>query len=136
MTRPVYLLDTNIIIYLRRKRPPTLIERLTALAPGEAAISAITFGELHFGAWKSGQGETAISAVDQLAARLAVLDLPIEASRRYGMLRASLERQGLLIGGNDLWIAAHALASDLVLITNNTREFERVDNLKVENWAV
>ena len=52
------------------------------------------------------------------------------------MLRASLERQGLLIGGNDLWIAAHALASDLVLITNNTREFERVDNLKVENWAV
>lgn len=136
MTQPRYLLDTNIIIYLRRKRPPQLIERLTSLTQGEAAVSAITFGELHFGAWKSGQEDKAAAAVDQLAERLVILDLPIEASRRYGRLRANLDRQGLIIGGNDLWIAAHALASDLILVTNNMHEFERVDGLKLENWAV
>jgi tRNA(fMet)-specific endonuclease VapC len=135
VTVPRFLLDTNILIYLRRNRPAPLVARIRALAPGDAAVSAITFGELQFGAHKSSDPETSLAALEALCAGLLVLDIPLEAARHYGRIRGDFERRGEIIGGNDLWIAAHALAEDLTLVTNNEREFSRVSGLRVENWV-
>ena len=132
---PRFLLDTNICIYIRRRRPPEILQRFRRLQVGEAAISVITFGELIYGAEKSEQREAAMRQLEELASLLPVLPLPADAGRRYGALRAELEAGGRVIGNNDLWIAAHAKAAKLILITNNEREFKRVSGLEVQNWA-
>ena len=132
---PRFLLDTNICIYIRRRRPPAILQRFGRLQVGEAAISVITFGELIYGAEKSEQREIAMRQIEELASLLPVLPLPAEASRRYGALRAELEAGGQAIGNNDLWIAAHAKAAELILVTNNEREFQRVSGLDIQNWA-
>jgi tRNA(fMet)-specific endonuclease VapC len=129
-----YLLDTDICIYLRSGRSRKAAQKFAALAEGEAAISAMTYGELCYGAEKS----VSPAAKDRLARvveRLIVLPMPITAGVRYGALRRRLEVAGETIGGNDLWIAAHALALNLTLVTNNEREFLRIKELKVENWV-
>jgi tRNA(fMet)-specific endonuclease VapC len=130
-----FLLDTNICIYIRRERPDEVLQRFQALRPGEAALSVITFGELWFGAAKSAQRGAALEKLKELAAVLPVLPLPETAAEAYGSIRADLERKGQMIGNNDLWIAAHARAADLTLVTNNEREFRRVRGLKTQNWA-
>jgi tRNA(fMet)-specific endonuclease VapC len=132
---PRFLLDTNICIYIRRRRPPEILQRFQSLQVGEAAISVITFGELIYGAEKSEQREAAMRQLEELASLLRVLPLPADAGRSYGALRAELETDGRMIGNNDLWIAAHAVASGLTLVTNNESEFRRVRGLKVQNWA-
>jgi tRNA(fMet)-specific endonuclease VapC len=132
---PRYLLDTNICIYIRQNRPPEVLRRFQSLRPGEAVLSVITFGELRYGAAKSSQRAAALERLAELAGLLPVLPLPAAAADSYGAIRAELERKGQLIGNNDLWIAAHASAAGLILVTNNQREFRRVRGLKIQNWA-
>jgi tRNA(fMet)-specific endonuclease VapC len=132
---PRFLLDTNICIYIRRRRPPEILQRFERLEVGEAAISVITFGELIYGAEKSEQREAAMRQLEELASLLCVLPLPVDAGRSYGALRAELEANGRMIGNNDLWIAAHARSAKLVLVTNNESEFQRVAGLQIQNWA-
>lgn len=135
MSPPRYLLDTNVCIHLRQGRNPVLMEQFRRLGIGEALISAITFGELAFGAEKSSQRDAALGALTDLLQFLPVLPLGEDAGRAYGIIRHALAREGNLIGGNDLWIAAQALAASLTLVTANEREFRRVPGLQVENWA-
>lgn len=130
-----YMLDTNICIYIRQKRPPAVLARFEKLKPGEAVLSVITYGELLYGAQKSQQRDVALARLADLVSVLPVLELPAEAADEYGEIRAVLEQRGEAIGGNDLWIAAHAKAAGLVVVTNNEREFKRVPGLKVQNWA-
>ena len=133
--QPRYMLDTNICIYIIKHQPIDVQKRFERLKAGEAALSAITFGELHFGIAKSLRRDSAIAVLEELTAFLPVLPLPSDASREYGALRAVLEAKGQPIGNNDLWIAAHAKSAGLVLVTNNEREFKRVPGLKLENWV-
>src|ERR1700751_3271227 len=130
-----YLLDTNICIYIRQKRPAEVLHRFQKLRPGEAALSVITYGELLYGAAKSAQRTAALERLRELVHLLPALALPESAAETYGAIRANLEQKGEMIGNNDLWIAAHALASGLTLVTNNEKEFRRVRGLKVQNWT-
>ena len=133
---PRYLLDTNICIYIRQKRPEEVLRRFRKLRPGEAALSVITYGELLYGAAKSAQRVLALERLRELVRLLPALSLPDSAAEAYGSIRAELESKGEMIGNNDLWIAAHAVAAGLTLVTNNEREFRRVRGLKIQNWAV
>ncbi|HXW90176.1 MAG TPA: type II toxin-antitoxin system VapC family toxin [Terriglobales bacterium] len=133
---PRYLLDTTICIYIRQKRPDEVLRRFRKLRPGEAALSVITYGELLYGAAKSKQRVAALEQLRELGNLLPALSLPETAAEVYGTIRAELEVKGEMIGNNDLWIASHAVASGLTLITNNEREFRRVRGLKMQNWAV
>jgi len=130
-----YMLDTNICIYIGRKRPPHLLARFEDLEPGEAVVSVITWGELRYGAEKSEQRDNVLRLLDEFSALVPVAPLPAAAGKSYGAVRAAVEDKGVPIGNNDLWIAAHALVDDLTLITNNEREFKRVQGLRLENWA-
>jgi tRNA(fMet)-specific endonuclease VapC len=132
---PRYLLDTNICIYIRQKRPEEVLRRFRKLRPGEAVLSVITYGELLYGAAKSEQRVRAIEQLHELVSVLPALSLPEAAAEAYGTIRAELGLNGEMIGNNDLWIAAHALAAGLILVTNNEKEFRRVRRLKVQNWT-
>ena len=132
---PRYLLDTNICIYIRQSRPEQVLRRFRKLRPGEAALSVITYGELLYGAANSAHRTTALERLRELVQLLPALPLPETAAETYGTIRAELESKGEMIGNNDLWIAAHALASGLTLVTNNEMEFRRVRGLKIQNWA-
>jgi tRNA(fMet)-specific endonuclease VapC len=132
---PRYLLDTNIIIYIRRGRPEEVLHHFRKLLPGEAAISVITHGELFYGAVKHPQRAKALSELNELVHLIPVLSLPENTPETYGAIRAELESKGQVIGMHDLWIAAHAMASGLILVTNNEKEFRRVRGLKIQNWA-
>jgi len=130
-----YLLDTNICIYIRQRRPEEVLRRFRRLRPGEAALSVISYGELLYGAAKSAQRAVAFERLRELVHLLPALPLPESAAETYGSIRADLESKGEMIGNNDLWIAAHALASGLTLVTNNEKEFRRVREVKVQNWT-
>ena len=133
---PRYLLDTNLCIHIRQKRPEEVLRRFRKLRPGEAGLSVITYGELLYGAAKSEQRVAALERLRELVLLLPALALPESAAETYGTIRAELESKGEMIGNNDLWIAAHAVAAGLTLVTNNEREFRRVRGLKIQNWAV
>lgn len=132
---PRYLLDTNICIYIKNHRPPEVLARFAKLPPGKVAMSAITCGELYFGAMKSSKPKESQRILEQLVALIPVLPLDESVSIHYGKIRQHLQAGGKLIGNNDLWIASHALASKLILVTNNAAEFERVPGLRIENWV-
>lgn len=132
---PKYLLDTNICIYLTKQQHPALTQRFKTLAENTVAMSVITYGELQFGAQKSQQRKQVLGTLEKLSLVIPVLEMHQEVSLHYGEIRAYLQKAGTPIGNNDLWIAAHARAEALILITNNEREFERVPDLKVENWV-
>ncbi|MEW6218704.1 MAG: type II toxin-antitoxin system VapC family toxin [Thermodesulfobacteriota bacterium] len=132
---PLFLLDTDICIYIAKERPPQVRERFARHPAGELAMSVVTCGELWHGAEKSLAPERARAALQGLTEVLAVLALPADAGRHYGRIRAALERMGQPIGNNDLWIAAHACAAGLCLVSNNEREFARIAGLRWENWA-
>jgi tRNA(fMet)-specific endonuclease VapC len=132
---PRYLLDTNICIYIRQKRPEEVLRHFRKLRPGEAALSVITYGELLYGAAKSAQRVRALERLRELVQLLPALSLPEAAAETYGTIRAELETKGEMIGNNDLWIAAHAVVAGLTLVTNNESEFRRVRGLKIQNWA-
>ena len=130
-----FLLDTNICIYIRRRRPPAVLERFRQLESGEAVPSVITYGELVYGAEKSQFREQAHRQLAELAGLLPVMELPMRAGEFYGSIRAALAAEGDMIGNNDLWIAAHARTAGLILVTNNEREFRRIQGLEIQNWA-
>ena len=130
-----YLLDTNICIYIQRQKPEEVLTRFQKLKPGDAAISVITWGELLYGAEKSKQRKKALQLLEEFKAFVPVLPMAENAGKTYGAIRASLESKGKPIGNNDLWIAAHAKAAALTIVTNNEREFQRVPGLKVQNWV-
>ena len=133
---PRYLLDTNICIYIRQKRPEEVLRRFRKLRQGEAALSVITYGELLYGAAKSTQRVEALDRLRELLHWLPALPLPEVAAEAYGTIRAELSSKGQMIGNNDLWIAAHAVSTRLTLVTNNEKEFRRVRGLKMQNWTV
>ena len=124
-----------MVIYFRQKRSEAIMRRFAQLQPGEAAISVIAYGELLCGAMKSSHPASAIESLHNLIQELSPLPLPESAGETYGFIRADLAARGEIIGNNDLWIAAHALAAELTLVTNNEREFRRVRGLKIQNWA-
>jgi tRNA(fMet)-specific endonuclease VapC len=129
-----YLLDTNICIYVIKRRPESLLERFNRNA-AHLAISSITLAELMHGAEKSSYPERALAVVEDFCSRLEMLAYGVKAAQHYGQIRAALERRGTPIGVNDLHIAAHTRSEGLTLVSNNLREFERVDGLLCENWV-
>lgn len=132
---PRYLLDTNICIYIKNHRPAEVLARFSKLPPGKVVISSITYGELCFGAEKSSKPKETRKILEHLTALTPVLPLDENVSIHYGKIRQHLQASGKPIGNNDLWIAAHALAGKLILVTDNESEFKRVPGLKVENWV-
>ncbi|HNI07838.1 MAG TPA: type II toxin-antitoxin system VapC family toxin [Thiobacillaceae bacterium] len=129
-----YLLDTNIVIYVIKRRPREALEVFNR-HHGNMAISAITLAELVHGVEKSQFPARNLHVVEDFCSRLAMLPYTQEAAYHYGAIRAALESTGQTIGVNDLHIAAHARSQGLTLVTNNLREFERVPGLLVENWV-
>ena len=130
-----YLLDTNICIYITKKKPASVLKYFETLKVGEVAISTITYGELLYGANKSNNSKLALSNLEALSNYIPPLPLSINTGKIYGKIRAELTKKGTPIGANDLWIAAHALSLDITLVTNNEGEFSRIEPLKLENWA-
>ncbi|MBW2177746.1 MAG: type II toxin-antitoxin system VapC family toxin [Deltaproteobacteria bacterium] len=118
---PRYLLDTNICIYIQRQRPEKVLVRFQKLKPGDAAISVITWGELLYGAEKSKQRKKALELLAEFKSFVPVLPIPENSGNTYGIIRALLAAKGTPIGNNDLWIAAHAKAAALTLVTNKYR---------------
>lgn len=130
-----YLLDTNICIYIIKKRPHKVFEKFKSLSIGEIGISSITLAELQYGVMKSSQPTKNQEALNKFLTPLEIIDFDYSATLMYGMIRADLERKGMSIGPLDTLIAAHALSLNITLVTNNEREFIRVDGLNVENWV-
>lgn len=130
-----FLLDTNICIYIAKESPASVLTRFRKARTGTIAISAVTYGELLFGAAKSRHAAGVRKVLERFTEHVPVLPIDEAAAAHYGQLRAVLEQRGEIIGNNDLWIAAHALARKLVLVTNNEREFRRVPGLKLQDWA-
>ncbi|MDF7628700.1 type II toxin-antitoxin system VapC family toxin [Erwiniaceae bacterium L1_55_4] len=128
-----YMLDTNIVIYVIKRRPIEVLERFNTNV-GRMVISSITLAELVHGAEKSAFPERNLRTVEDFISRLDVLSYDQRAAFHYGSIRADLEKKGTPIGLNDLHIAAHARSEALTLITNNLREFSRVNGLISENW--
>ena len=130
-----FLLDSDICVYALSGHHPKILRTLDRKLPGQVVVSVIALGELLDGAERSADGRAAKQRIAALTSVAEVLPLPAAAAEHYGAIRAELERRGNPIGPNDLWIAAHAMAESLILVTNNQREFKRVKGLKVENWA-
>ena len=128
-----YLLDTNIVIYVLKRRPVEVLSTFNANA-SRMAISSITLAELLHGAEKSSRVSDNLSVIEDFCSRLDVLPYGAKAAQHYGAIRAALEKLGQSIGVNDLHIAGHARSEGLVLVTNNVSEFARVPALEVENW--
>lgn len=129
-----YLLDTNIVIYVLKRRPIEVLSLFNENA-SRMAISVITLSELFHGAEKSSRVSDNLVAIEDFCSRLAVLSYGAKAAQHYGAIRAGLEKTGQPIGVNDLHIAAHARSEGLVVVTNNVDEFARVPALQVENWV-
>ena len=135
MARLSRLLDTNTCIYLIRQRPREALQRFEKFEVGEVGVSVITVSELRYGVEKSTRPEQNRRALEQFLLPLEVLDFNSEATVTYGQIRASLEKRGMPIGPLDTLIATHALSLGARLVTNNTREFERVSGLQIEDWT-
>jgi tRNA(fMet)-specific endonuclease VapC len=130
-----YLLDTNIVIYVLKRRPKEVLEIFNRNA-SRMAISSITLSELINGAEKSPNVDKNLEAIEEFVSHLDVLPYDAKASQHYGQIKAALEKRGEIIGENDIHIAAHAISQGLILVTNNLREFKRVPNLALENWVL
>lgn len=133
----IYLLDTNILIYLIKNRPPAISVRVNALE-GEATLgmSFVTYAELLKGAERSTRKPQVLRGLEQLIRTVPVrFEIDAALCRHYAQQSSRLRKAGTPIGGNDLWIACHALILDATLVTNNLREFERVEGLRLDNWV-
>jgi tRNA(fMet)-specific endonuclease VapC len=130
-----YLIDTNICIYIMNKRPAGVIKKFKQFQPGEIGISTITVSELQYGAAKSTYREKNEIRLEEFLFPFEILNYDQAAAKVYVDVRFQLEKRGQPIGLLDLFIAAHAISQDLVLITNNDKEFMRIKRLKIENWT-
>lgn len=129
------MLDTNICIYVIKKKPIQVLQKLQELNPEEVCISSITYAELIHGVEKSKAIEKNRVALSLLFSNMKILDFDVTAANEYGKIRADLEKKGTPIGIMDMMIAGHAKSLNYIVITNNTKEFERVEDLKIENWV-
>ena len=129
-----YLLDTNIVTYVLKRRPIEVLKVFNTNA-SRMAISSITLSELIYGAEKSPNVDRNLEAIEEFVSHLEVLPYDAKASQHYGQIKASLEKKGEIIGENDIHIAAHAISQGLILVSNNLREFQRVPHLAFENWV-
>lgn len=131
----MYMLDTNICIYLIKNNPPHVRLHFECLQPGDILLSSIVLAELMYGISKSQQKQRNLAALEMFLMPLDIVPFDAGASAKYGNIRSALEQSGQTIGGNDLLIAAHALSLDATLVSNNLKEFSRVSGLQLENWA-
>lgn len=131
-----YLIDTNICIYVMNRHPPEVVDRFRQHDIGEIGVSSVTVSELMYGAEKSAHSEKNRLRLSEFLRPFTVIAYDETAAVVYGTIRADLEKRGRLIGPLDTLIAAHALSLNLILVTNNEKEFQRVSGLRVENWAV
>lgn len=129
------MLDTNICIYIIKNKPQSVLDELKKCNVGDIILSSITVSELIYGAYKSQFVEKNLKAIEHFLIPFDVAEYDYKAALEYGKIRATLEKKGQPIGSLDMLIAAHALSLDMTLVTNNMKEFERVDGLKVENWV-
>ena len=130
-----YLLDTNICIYVIRRHPPQVVDRIRSSKPQDIAISTITLAELEHGAEKSQYPDRNRLALLEFLLAFTILDFDQAAAFHYGLIRAALESKGTPIGPMDMLIAAQARSRGMVLVTNNQGEFRRVADLRIENWV-
>ena len=130
-----YMLDINICIYIIKKKPTHVIERFSQTRISQIGISSITLSELEYGVAKSSKPDQNQFALAQFLAPLEISSYGDEAAQQYGRLRALLEKQGTPIGSLDMLISAHVLSINCILVTNNEKEFNRVPNLKIDNWV-
>ena len=131
-----YMLDTNICIYIIKEKPAEVLARFNSMHVDDICISCITESELFYGVNKSLHVEKNLNALQNFLTPLNIAAFDEDAAVSYGNIRATLEKKGEIIGSNDLLIAAHALAHNKILVTNNIREFSRVPNLILENWII
>ena len=129
------MLDTNICIYIIKNKPTSVMQRFQEYNIGDISLSSITVSELYYGAYKSQYIEKNLLALEHFLQAFNILEYDLKASIEYGQIRATLEKQGNIIGGLDLQIAAHARSLGMTLITNNSKEFIRVENLVIDNWV-
>ena len=130
-----YILDTNICIYIIKRKPAIVLEKFKKFPLGSIGISAITLAELQFGIQKSSNPEKNLNALNQFIIPLEIIDFDYNATIEYGIIRAELEKSGTPIGSLDTLIGAHAKSLDLTLVTNNEKEFVRILGLRIENWT-
>jgi tRNA(fMet)-specific endonuclease VapC len=130
----MYLLDTNICIYIINKNPKSVVKKICKLNPQDIKISSISAAELEYGASKSNRREQNRTALYDFLSPFEIIPFDTRDAEIYGIIRAELERQGKPIGPYDMQLAAQALARDLIFVTNNTAEFSRITKLKLENW--
>ena len=128
-----YMLDTNICIYVQKNKHPKVLKQFRENF-SQICISAVTYAELAVGVEKSEQKEKNSIALHDFTKFLNVVPFDIEAAKEYGTIRVELEKSGKVIGNNDMMIAASAKVHNMILVTNNVREFERVSGLRLENW--
>jgi tRNA(fMet)-specific endonuclease VapC len=129
-----YILDTNICIYIIKKKPLHVFEKFNSLPLGSVGISAITMAELQYGVHKSQLPEKNQKALNSFLLPLEIVPFEDNAAIEYGKIRSSLEKSGVPIGSLDILIGAHAKSLNAILVTNNIREFKRIEGLKIENW--
>jgi tRNA(fMet)-specific endonuclease VapC len=134
-----YLLDTNICIYIIKKSPEKVLIKLESIIneekKNELYLSSITVSELYYGVEKSNQKERNLEALKGFLTPFQIVSFDLASAEIFGKVRSDLERKGVVIGPYDLQIASVAMANDFVLVTNNTKEFKRVDGLNIENWV-
>ena len=131
-----YLLDTNICIYIIKQKPIGVLKRFETISPLDIGISMITVAELEYGVQKSLFPQQNQDALNKFLSPLMLYDFDFNASQVYGSIRSNLEKKGITIGSLDMLIAAHALSLNCTLVTNNEKEFNRVENLIIENWTL
>lgn len=130
-----YMLDTNICIYIIKRKPVDVIEKFKSLSVNDVCISSVTLAELSYGVEKSQYQEKNRLALEEFTLPLEIMPFDEEAASQYGYVRALLEGRGTPIGSLDLMIAAHALSLNSIVVTNNVKEFSRIPDLKVQDWV-
>ncbi len=131
----LFMLDTNICIYIIKRKPVQVLQKLITLNISDVVISTVAMSELEYGVAKSSQPDQNREALSNFVAPIEIVAFDEQAAFHYGQIRTHLEREGKVIGPMDMLIAAHALSLSCILVTNNVREFERVPGLNVENWV-
>jgi len=130
-----YLFDTNICIYILKRRYLGILDRITEVGPANVAVSSITIAEMEYGIAKSSKAAEAEARLYAFLLPFTIVDFDVKAARQHGRIRRDLCKVGTPIGVMDMLISAIAIANDMTLVTNNVREFERVGGLRLENWA-
>jgi tRNA(fMet)-specific endonuclease VapC len=131
----MYLLDTNICIYIIKKKPIEVFEKFKKLNIGDLKISSITYAELYFGAYNSQDVEKNLQTIKNFLLPFEIIDFDEKAAIEYAKIKANLRKKGSIIGELDMQIAGVAISNNLILVTNNEKEFNRINSLKIENWV-